>query len=305
VVVAIPDFQTLMLPLLKIAADGAEHTLAGSVEALAAEFSLTKAELAQMNSGGRARTFYNRVAWGSTYLRASLLIESTGRGRFRITGRGSSVLAKDPKRIDIQYLMQFPEFKASRDRSTKGTGNAGLAVAPSAQTPEEEFESSYQSIRASIEQELIMRVKAASPAFFEQLVVDLLVAMGYGGSQADAGKAIGQSGDGGIDGVIKEDRLGLDTIYLQAKRWEGNVGRPVVQAFVGSLAGQHARRGVLITTSDFSADARRYVEGIEQRIILIDGTELARLMFEFGVGVTPVGSTYVLKRVDLDFFEAM
>ncbi len=146
-------------------------------------------------------------------------------------------------------------------------------------------------------------MRVASPAFFEQLVVDLLVAMGYGGTQADAGRAIGQSGDGGIDGVIKEDRLGLDTIYLQAKRWDANVGRPVVQAFVGSLAGQHARRGVLITTSDFSGEARKYVEGIEQRIILIDGAELARLMFEFGVGVTPVGSPYVLKRVDIDFFD--
>lgn len=146
-------------------------------------------------------------------------------------------------------------------------------------------------------------MKAASPSFFEDLVVRLLVAMGYGGSQADAGKAIGQSGDGGIDGVIKEDRLGLDTIYLQAKRWEGTVGRPVVQSFVGSLEGQHARRGVLITTSDFSAEARNYVKGIEKRIILIDGTELARLMFEFDVAVTPIGPPYVLKRVDLDFFD--
>ncbi|MDQ1323087.1 MAG: restriction system protein [Chloroflexota bacterium] len=171
------------------------------------------------------------------------------------------------------------------------------------QTPEEEFESSYQAIRVAIEQEVLTRVKAASPAFFEQLVVDLLVAMGYGGSQADAGKAIGQSGDGGIDGVINQDRLGLDTIYLQAKRWDANVGRPVVQSFVGSLAGRHARRGVLITTSDFSGEARKYVEGIEQRIILIDGAELARLMFEFGVGVTPVGTPYILKRVDIDFFD--
>jgi len=300
---AIPDFQTLMLPLLRLAADGAERTLAGSVDSLAVEFSLTPTDLAQLNPAGRARTFYNRVAWASSYLRAALLLDSTGRGRFRITERGASVLAKDPKRIDIQYLIQFPDYRASRDRSTKGTGSAGLAVAPSAQTPEEEFESNYQILRGSVEHELITRVKAASPAFFEQLVVDLLVAMGYGGSPADAGKAIGQSGDGGIDGVIKEDRLGLDTIYLQAKRWEGNVGRPVVQAFVGSLAGHHARRGVLITTSDFSSDARRYVEAIEQRIILIDGTELVRLMFEFGVGVTPVGSPYVLKRVDLDFFD--
>ena len=300
---AIPDFQSLMLPLLQLVADKAEHTLAGSVNALADQFKLTADERAQLNAAGRARTFYNRVAWASTYLRAGVLIESTGRGRFRVTERGTAVLASPPARIDIPYLMQFPEFKASRDGSAKGAGSAGLAVTLVVQTPEEEFESSYQSIRAAIEQELLTKVKAASPAFFEQLVVDLLVAMGYGGSQTDAGRAIGQSGDGGIDGVIKEDRLGLDTIYLQAKQWEGKVGRPVVQAFVGSLAGRHARRGVLITTSDFSGEARTYVEGIEQRIILVDGAELARLMFEFGVGVTPVGSPYVLKRVDLDFFD--
>jgi len=298
---AIPDFQSLMVPMLRLARDGDEHTLAGSVEALASEFSLTPAELAQANPSGRARTFYNRVAWASTYLRAALLLESTGRGRFRITERGTSVLAKAPTRIDIPYLNQFPEFKASRDRSDKSPADTVAVATATEQTPEEAFEASYGSIRAAIEQELLARVKAASPAFFEQLVVDLLVAMGYGGSQADAGRAIGQSGDGGIDGVIKEDRLGLETLYLQAKRWEGTVGRPVVQAFVGSLAGQHARRGVLITTSDFSAEARKYVEGIEQRIILMDGTDLARLMFEFGVGVTPIGSPYVLKRVDLDF----
>ena len=299
---AIPDFQTLMLPLLRLAADGAEHTLAGSVEALADEFKLTADERAQLNAAGRARTFYNRVAWASTYLRASVLMVSTGRGRFRITDRGTVVLASPPKRIDIPYLMQFEEFKAIRTAQGKSATPDGPAESPAAQTPEELFESSFQSIRASVEQDLLARVKAASPTFFEQLVVDLLVAMGYGGSQADAGKAIGQSGDGGIDGVIKEDRLGLDTIYLQAKRWDANVGRPVVQAFVGSLAGQHARRGVLITTSDFSGEARKYVEGIEQRIILIDGVELARLMFEFGVGVSPVGSPYVLKRVELDYF---
>lgn len=299
---AIPDFQSLMVPLLRHAEGRAECTLSGSVEALASEFALAPAELAQLNPGGRARTFYNRVAWASTYLRAALLLTSTGRGRFRITERGSSVLATNPKRIDIKYLMQFPEFKASRDGSVKSAEDASPVDVNSVQTPEEAFEAGYQSIRAAIEQELLMRVKAANPTFFEQLVVNLLVAMGYGGSQADAGRAIGQSGDGGIDGVIKEDRLGLDTIYLQAKRWEGKVGRPVVQAFVGSLAGQHARRGVLITTSDFSTEARAYVQGIEQRIILIDGQELARLMFEFGVGVTPVGLPYVLKRVDLDFF---
>jgi restriction system protein len=170
-------------------------------------------------------------------------------------------------------------------------------------TPEEAIASSYAALRASVEQELLERVKAASPAFFEHLIVELLVAMGYGGSQEDAGKAVGQSGDGGIDGVIKEDRLGLDTIYLQAKRWDGTVGRPVVQAFAGALAGQHARRGVLITTSTFSSDALAYLKGIEQRIVLIDGRTLAGYMFDFGVGAVPVGQPYVLKRVDLDFFE--
>jgi restriction system protein len=223
---AIPDFQTLMLPIMLLTADGAEHTLAGSVEALASKFGLSAEERAQLNPSGRARTFYNRVAWASTYLRAAIVLESTGRGRFRITDRGRSVLAQGPKRIDIPYLMQFPEFKASRDGSGKPAGEVGPVADVVEQTPEETFEASYQSLRASVERELISRVKAASPSFFEGLVVQLLVAMGYGGSQADAGKAIGQSGDGGIDGVIKEDRLGLDTLYLQAKRWEGTVGRP-------------------------------------------------------------------------------
>ena len=257
-----------------------------------------------MLPSGRQATFANRVAWSTSYLRAGLLLEATGRGRFKITERGKAVLAQHPKRIDIPFLMQFPEFKAFREGSEKPAGGPNAAPTPATadQTPEEAFESAFQSIRASVEQDLLARVKAASPPFFEQLVVDLLVAMGYGGSQEDAGKAIGKSGDGGIDGVIKEDRLGLDTIYLQAKRWEGSVGRPVVQAFVGSLAGQHSRRGVMITTSDYTAEARSYVKGIEQQVILVSGAELARLMFEFGVGVTPVGSPYVLKRVDLDFF---
>ena len=300
---AIPDFQTLMLPVLRLAADGTEHALAPTIDVLAAQFSLSDEDRAQLNPAGRARTFYNRVAWGSSYLRAALLLESTGRGRFKITERGRWVLAQSPKRIDISYLMQFPDFKALRDASRKTVAGTLPEVGLADQTPEETFEGSYETLRASVEQELISRVKAASPAFFERLVVQLLVAMGYGGSQADAGKAVGQSGDGGIDGVIKEDRLGLDTIYLQAKRWEGTVGRPVVQAFVGSLEGQHSRRGVLITTSEFSAEARSYVKGIEKRIILIDGTELARLMFEFDVAVTPTGPPYVLKRVDLDFFD--
>jgi restriction system protein len=300
---AIPDFQSLTLPLLELCGDRMEHSLAASVDTLANKYGLTAEERAQLNPAGGSRTFYNRVAWASTYLRAAELLESTGRGRFRITTDGMAVLARPPGRIDIRFLLTIPAYQA-REAAKKGS-IAGPAVVsgPVTQTPEEAFEVAYLEIRASIEQDLLTRVKAAPPAFFEQLVVELLVAMGYGGSQGDAGRAVGQSGDGGVDGVIKEDRLGLDTIYLQAKRWEGTVGRPVVQSFVGSLEGRHARRGVLITTSTFSAEARGYVESIEKRVILIDGDELGRLMYEYGVGVAPVGSPYQLKKVDLDFFE--
>jgi restriction system protein len=302
--VPIPDFQTIMLPLLRLTGDGAEHTLIATVQAVADEFHLTLEERAQPLPHAHQTVIYNRVAWASSYLRYAALLISTGRGRFRITQRGQDVLASPPKRIDILYLMQFPEFKAFREGAgtekppvPKGGDDTG------AQTPEEAIASGYAAIRASVEQELLEWVKAASPSFFEQLIVQLLVAMGYGGSQEDAGKAVGQTGDGGIDGVIKEDRLGLDTIFLQAKRWDSTVGRPTVQAFAGALAGKHARRGVLITTSTFSADARAYVGEIEQRIVLINGRELTSLMFEYGVGAVPIGQPYELKRVDLDFFD--
>lgn len=300
----IPDFQTIMLPLLRLAGDGAEHNLSATVQAVADEFHLSTEERAQRLASGQT-TIYNRVAWASSYLRYAELLTATARGRFQITQRGREVLAALPERIDIPYLLKFPEFKAFRESAGRESPPAASVVetqGAGAQTPEEAIASSYAAFRASVELELLERVKGASPPFFEQLIVHLLVAMGYGGSQADAGKAVGQSGDGGIDGVIKEDRLGLDTIYLQAKRWDATVGRPTVQAFAGSLDGQHARRGVLITTSTFSSDARAYVRAIEKRIVLIDGKDLAHHMFEFGVGVVPVGQPYVLKQVDLDFF---
>jgi restriction system protein len=303
---AIPDFQSLMLPLLELCADGADHSLAASVDALAVKYGLSPEELAQLNPAGGARTFYNRVGWASSYLRAAELLASSGRGRFRITADGFAVLAKPPKRIDIRFLQTVPAYQAREAaKKAKGPGAAATTPEPAAQTPEESFESAYQDMRAAVEEELLARIKAAPPAFFEQLVVDLIVAMGYGGTQADAGEAIGQTGDGGIDGVVKEDRLGLDTVYLQAKRWEGTVGRPVVQSFVGSLEGKHARRGVLITTSGFSSEARAYVGGIEKRVVLIEGSELVRLMFEFGVGVAPVGAPFQLKKLDLDYFEGV
>ena len=260
----IPDFQTIMLPLLRLTGDGAEHILVATVQAVADQFHLTPEERAQPLPHAHQTVIYNRVAWASSYLRYAALLTATGRGRFRITERGQNVIASAPKRIDTSFLMQYAEFKAFRE-------GAGTAKPPEpkggddtgGQTPEEAIASSYAVFRASVEQELLERVKTAKSEFLEDLIVQLLVAMGYGGSQEDAGQAVGQTGDGGIDGVIKEDRLGLDTIYLQAKRWDGTVGRPIVQAFAGALAGQHARRGVLITTSTFSSDAKDYVKGIE------------------------------------------
>ena len=299
--VAIPGFQQTMLPALVLAADDEIHSFSAAVSALADRFNLTDEERVELLPSGRQALFTNRVAWGLFHLRHAGLLASIGRGKFRTTVRGHEVLAAAPQHIDIKFLVQFPEYRAFRERRS-GDGEAVVQGADGG-TPEETFDASYQTLRTAIEEDLLDRVKAAKPEQFERWVVQLLVAMDYGGSQHDAGKAVGQSGDGGIDGVIKEDRLGLDSIYLQAKRWEGTVGRPVVQAFAGSLDGQHARRGVLITTSSFSADARTYVAGIEKRIVLVDGKEFARLMFEYGVGVAAVGQPYVLKRVDLDFFE--
>jgi len=204
--------------------------------------------------------------------------------------------------------LQFPEFVEFRNGSRKPHGGQIItktlegSLEESLQTPEESLESSYQRLKDDLAQEILGRIMQSSPSFFEQVVVDLIVAMGYGGSRKDAGEAVGRSGDEGIDGMIKEDRLGLDTVYLQAKRWESVVGRPVVQAFAGSLAGAHANKGILITTSRFSDDAKGYVRNIGMKIVLIDGVELADLLIEYGVGVTEV-TRYIVKRVDLDYFD--
>lgn len=298
----IPDFQSIMLPLLELTADGVEHRSADADAALAGRFGLTLQERALLLPSGRQATFSNRLLWASSYLRNAGLLESTGRGRFRITDEGRFALAQKPARIDIKYLMRYPVFVAFRTGSGKALDPAA-PVTPAEQTPEEAFESAYRSLRATVEQDLLDRVRQMTPVRFELLVLRLMLAMGYGGPQEGAGHVTSMSGDEGVDGVINEDRLGLDTIYLQAKRWEAQVGRPVVQAFAGSLDGKHARKGVMITTSTFSPDARAFVKAIEKRIVLIDGAELARLMFDFSVGVADAAQPYVLKRVDLDFFE--
>ena len=301
---AIPDFQSFMLPVLEMAADGKEHTLAEAREFLAQRFGLTDAERAELLPSGRQRRFDNRVAWAKVHLAHAGLLFSKRRAVFEITQRGRDVLSEKPARVDLNLLGRFEEFRRFRgiERKTQADEPAD-ARGPSeaAETPEEMLEQAHQNIRAELAAELLERVKASTPQFFEDLVVELLLKMGYGRNRAEAGRAIGRSGDEGIDGIISEDRLGLETIYIQAKRWEGTVGRPEIQKFVGALQGKRARKGVFLTTGTFSADARDYVSHIDPRVVLIDGSELAEHMIDHNLGVTP-RTTYEIKRVDSDYF---
>ncbi len=300
----IPDYQTLMLPLLRFAADGTDHTTREAVEVLATEFQLTPAERNELLASGQQAIFNNRVGWANSYLKKAGLLESPRRGALRITARGKQILGDNPARIDVKYLERFPEFIEFRDASRNNretTTTESVAIATE-QTPEEALELAHQSLRLSLAQDILSRILSCSPTFFERLVVELLVKMGYGGSRRDAGERIGQSGDGGIDGIIKEDRLGLDTIYIQAKRWQGSVGRPEIQKFVGALQGQRAKKGVFITTSSYTAEAIDYASRIDTKVVLIDGQLLANLMMDFDVGVS-VSASYIVKRIDSDYFE--
>lgn len=310
---SIPDYQSLMLPLLTLAADGNEHRFRNAVEQLAARFELSDDERATTLPSGTAPMFDNRVGWAKTYLKQAGLIDATRRGYFRITPRGAQLLDTNPVHIDTSILEKYQEFRAFRSRRSEGNGvlQADLPMASPPQTatpatpeatPEELFSQAYQRLRSNLEAEVLEQVKATTPAFFERLVIDLLVAMGYGGSRQDAGRAVGRSGDGGIDGIIKEDRLGLDVIYVQAKRWEGTVGRPEIQKFAGALQGQRANKGVFITTSGFSREAHEYAGIIPLKIILVGGEQLAALMVDHNVGVSPL-SRFEIKRVDSDYFE--
>jgi restriction system protein len=246
--------------------------------------------------------FHNRVGWAKTYLSKAGLLKSTRRSFFQISDRGLNILVQNPTRIDNGILRQFPEFNEFQNRKTEKTEKPIVQnLEEVSSTPEESLGAAYQTIRVNLATEILETVKSCSPNFFERLVVELLVKMGYGGTLQDAGKAIGKSGDGGIDGIIKEDRLGLDVIYLQAKRWEGNVSRPEIQKFAGALLGNQARKGVFITTSDFTKEARDYVKTISSNIILIDGEELAELMIDYNVGVS-IATTYEIKKIDSDYF---
>ena len=299
----IPDFQTIMLPLLKIASDGDTHYIQDAVEELASEFSLKEEERTRLLPSGQQPIFYNRVGWARTYLKKSGLLEYPKRGYFRITERGQCVLEEKPERINMAYLQRFPEYIEFKQTSRESTSEEGITESIEGLTPEEALEDAYQRIRRDLADECLSYVLGSSAGFFEKLVVELLVKMGYGGSQRDAARAVGQSGDEGIDGIIDEDRLGLDTIYIQAKRWkpDSSIGRPEIQKFVGALKGKRAKKGIFITTSRFTDDARDYVSNIDTKVVLIDGSRLTELMIDYGVGVTP-RTTYELKSLDSDYF---
>lgn len=298
----IPGFQDIMLPLLYLSQDRQEHKLSTTRNQLANHFELTKQEREQLLPSGRQTTFSNRVSWASTYLKKTKLLESTGRGRFRITERGLKVLEEPPQRIDLKFLDRYDELEEFRNRSSATDDKDTKSVEDEVtDTPDETFEDSFLRLRRQLASDLLDQIHENSPEYFERLVVDLMLAMGYGGTRRDAGEATRLSRDGGIDGVIKEDKLGLSNIYLQAKRWENTVGRPEVQNFSGALDMHRANRGVFITTSSFSKDAREFVMRIGKRIILIDGNYLAQLMIEHEVGVIHK-ETYILYEIDENYF---
>jgi restriction system protein len=299
---AVPDFQSIMLPLLRFVEDGGEHAIRDVYGWMADQFELSSAEMHEMLPSGKMPLLNNRVQWAKLYLVKAGALKSPRRGVIRITDRGKEILTRGMDKIDNAFLDRYPEFVEFRT----GSKNDGATAAvrnerPQDLTPDERLEDAYTELRNTLATDILERVRCASPAFFEKLVVDLLVSMGYGGTVEDAGKVIGKSGDEGIDGIIKEDRLGLDVIYLQAKRWEAVVGRPEIQKFVGALQGQRAKKGVFVTTSTFSNEARQFATSIESKVVLIDGDRLAQLMIEFDIGVSIV-TTYTTKRLDTDYF---
>ena len=299
---AIPDYQACMLPLLRFAGDKKEQSLREAIDHLASHFKLAESELKELLPSGQQPVFDNRVAWARTYLKQAGLIEATRRGYFRITMRGLEVLKQNPSHLDPKFLDQFKEFRDFRQRRRKALEKTGRsAEKTSKKTPAEALEAAYENLRNELANELLQQVNKCPPSLFEKIVVELLLKMGYGGSRKDAGQAIGRTKDEGIDGIIKEDRLGLDVIYIQAKRWENTVSRPEIQKFAGALQGQRAKKGIFITTSSFSREAIEYVGKIEAKIILIDGNQLAQLMIDNNVGVSPVAS-YEVKKLDLDYF---
>jgi restriction system protein len=305
----IPDYQTLMLPVLRVIGSHNDSGLSQQQlrHQLTADLKLAESDLQELLPSGGQPLFHNRVHWATFYLKKAGIVVTPKRGLLKITPRGTQVLSSNPARIDNDFLRQFSEFTSwissgSRKRETPSQKAHLSLSADETTTPAERIETEFGRLREELAEQVLERVKQCTPAFFERVVIELLLKMGYGGSRADAGRAMGRSGDEGIDGIIKEDKLGLDTIYIQAKRWRDNaVGRPAIQQFAGALAGQGAHKGIFITTSAFTADARSFIAKVNSKIVLIDGDELATLMIEHGIGVATT-VTYEVKRVDSDYF---
>ena len=307
----IPNYKSLMLPVLKRAAAG-EVKIGDVVEQLVDDLGLTQEERAQLLPSGRQTTFANRVHWAKTYLKQAGLLEITRRAHFQISDRGQEVLASNPDKIDNELLGQFDEFKDFRTRRHEDSGGAvestplpsGLPETLSAATPDEVMRTVYRQINGALGNERLDRIAASPPEFFERLIVALLLAMGFGGTGENAGRAIGRSGDDGVDGVIDQDPLGLDRVYVQAKRYqsENKIGSSAIRDFFGSLDMHKATKGLFVTTSGFTQAAIDTVEKLGKRIVLIDGSELARLMISYNVGCR-VEETLHVKRIDEDFFE--
>ena len=307
---AVPGYQDFMLPLLKIASDGNEHSTTEAMATLAEQMKISEMDRDSLLPSGTMTRFYNRVTWAVVYLSKSLIISKTGRGRFKIAARGFEVLKQNPPRIDNKFLEQFSEYKEFKTKKKQklaavvGTDTDDTGADDPGITPDEQLDVAYKELRETLADDLLHRVRAGTPKFFEHLIVDLLVAMGYGGSRADAAQVVGKSGDGGIDGVIKEDRLGLDMVYVQAKRYESDIGPGAIREFVGSLGEHKANKGVFITCGGFTSGARDAAAKAHTRIVLIDGEQLAEFMIDHGVGVTD-HKTYTVKKLDSDYFEGV
>jgi restriction system protein len=302
----VPGYQDFMLPLVKLASDGQEHKITDAIDALADQFGVDEQDREIMLPSGTQTRLYNRVTWALTYLTKSLLLDKSARGRFKIAPRGVEVLKKNPPRIDNAFLTQFDEFRAFRKKKAKSASivepaDDGGDEVETSLTPLERVEGGYNELREVLADELLSRVRVMKPKAFEQLVVDVLVAMGYGGSQLDAAQVVGKSGDGGIDGVIKEDRLGLDMVYVQAKRHTNDVGPGAIREFVGSLGEHKATKGVFITCGGFTSGAIEAAAKAHHRIVLIDGDQLADYMIDNGVGVADY-KAYTVKKLDGDYF---
>jgi restriction system protein len=300
----IPDFQSLMLPIMKVAQDGAEHTARELRQRIGDDLGLTDAERKELLPSGTQPVFTNRIAWARSHLTMAGLLEKTGRGTFRIAQRGKEALSSNPTKINLRFLQQFPEYAEARSKAKTDTAvePPSHASTTEVESPQERIELAFRELNNSLTTELRSKLASIDPFRFEHVVLDLLVKMGYGGSKKEAAQVTQRTADEGIDGLINEDRLGLEVIYIQAKRWKHKVGRPEIQNFVGAIAGKKAGKGIFITTSDFHDNAREYAASLHQKLVLIDGRRLAELMIEHNIGVAPE-QPYIIKKVDTDYFE--